>query len=133
MITILATVLLSQLTLPPDIGLFGVQQMVIRETGKFDSWNRMNGSDLAGGRGFRNISPQTSSQIKARAKAEEKKNPDGKIECGENCLCTKLSEKEVKEILSFIAQQKERQAQFERFRQQNPNGFRGRPQQKGDN
>ena len=35
---------------------------------------------------------------------------------------TKLTEQEVKDILTFIQQQKERQAQFERFRQQNPNG-----------
>ena len=134
MITILATVMLSQLTLPPAVGLFGVQQMVVRQTGKLDSWNATNGRSLTGEGGFRNVAPQSQSQLKARAKAEEKKNPDGKIECGENCLCTKISEKEVKEILSFIAQQKERQAQFERFRQQNPNGgFRGRPQQGGDN
>lgn len=59
-----------------------------------------------------------------------------KIQCGENCLCTKLKPDEIKSLIDFISQQKERQANMERFRQQNPNfgqGFRnGRnvPQQK---
>ena len=50
--------------------------------------------------------------------------------CGENCLCTKLTEEEVKSIVEFVKQQKERQAAMEKFRQQNPNAqfgnFRGR-------
>lgn len=132
MILAITTILLSQLTTVPFVGLLEVQNMVYRQTGRVDAWNY----NFGGTSGFMSVAPQSKSQLKAREKAEEKKNPDGKIECGENCLCTKLTENQIKEILDFIKQQKERQAQFERFRQQNPNGqfppggFRGRPQGK---
>ena len=126
MIAFLTTIVLSQLTTSPFMGILEAQNMIYRQTGRVDAWNYSSTG------GFLSVAPQSQSQLKARARAEEKKNPDGKIECGENCLCTKLTEAQVKEILDFIKAQKERQAQFERFRQQNPNGgFRGRPQPKG--
>jgi len=121
MITILATVILSQLTTSPAMGMFEVRNMIQATAGQRDGW------DYTNQRGFRSMAPQAKSKSKS------------KIECGENCLCTKLTEQEVKDILTFIQQQKERQAQMERFRQQNPNGqippngfggFRGRPQNK---
>ena len=136
MITILATVVLSQLTTSPMMGMFEINNMIQREVGQTNSWDYTSNQF---GRGFRSVATQSSSQAKARAKAAEKKSPDEKIECGENCLCTKLTEQEVKDILTFIQQQKDRQAQMEKFRQQNPNmqfppggfgGFRGRPQGK---
>lgn len=135
MIAVLTTIVLSQLTVPPFMGLFEVSNMIQRQTGTVDSWNYYNSP--TGMRGFRSVAPQQSAQARAKAKAAEKK--EEKIECGENCLCTKLKEEEVKDILAFIKLQKERQAQMERFRQQNPNGFppnfggggfRGRPQGK---
>ena len=131
MIITITTILLSQLTMPPAMGMFEISNMIQREVGQTNSWDYTNRSG-----GFRSVAAQSSSQAKAKARAAEKKNPDGKVECGENCLCTKLTEQEVKDILTFIQQQKERQAQFEKFRQQNPNGqfppggFRGRPQGK---
>lgn len=127
MITILATVMLSQLTTSPAMGLFEVRNMIQATAGQRDSWDYTTNQI----RGFRSMAPQT--------KAKTKSKSTEKIECGENCLCTKLTEQEVKDILTFIQQQKERQAQMERFRQQNPNGqippngfggFRGRPQNK---
>lgn len=139
MITILTTIILSQLTVPPFMGLLEASNMIQRQTGTVDSWNYYySGNNLTGMGGFRSVAPQQSAQARAKAKAAEKK--EEKIECGENCLCTKLKEEDVKNILAFIQQQKERQAQFEKFRQQNPNGgfppnfgggnFRGRPQGK---
>lgn len=134
MILTITTILLSQLTVPPAVGMFEIQNMIQRQVGQIDAWDYTNRTG-----GFRSVGLQSSSQAKAKAKAAEKKNPDGKIECGENCLCTKLTEQEVKDILTFIQQQKDRQAQMEKFRQQNPNmqfppggfgGFRGRPQGK---
>lgn len=135
MIAILTTIFISQLTVPPFMGVFEIGNMIQRQTGTLDSWNYYgNANNLMGIGGFRSVAPQQSAQARAKAKAAEKK--EEKIECGENCLCTKLKEEDIKNILTFIQQQKERQAQFEKFRQQNPNGgfgggnFRGRPQSK---
>jgi hypothetical protein len=131
MILAITTILLTQLTVPAGVGMFEIQNMLQKQVGEINSWSYYNRVG-----GFRSVAVQSSSQAKARAKVAEKKNPEEKVECGENCLCTKLTEVQVKEILDFIKQQKERQAQFERFRQQNPNGqfppggFRGRPQNK---
>ena len=125
MITILTTVILSQLVSPPMLGMFEMKNMIQRTTGQADSWDYTSNSSFYGninGRGFRSVSAQSNSQAKAKAKAAEKKNPNGKVECGENCLCTQLTEQEVKDLKEFIKQQKERQLQMERFRQQNPNG-----------
>ena len=136
MIGILATVVLAQLTVSPNLGLFEVKNMIQRQTGDYttnsiytggNGFNNQNG----GMRGFRSMNP--ASQAKSKTKSADKK-----VECGENCLCTKLSEQEIKDILDLIKQQKERQAAMEKFRQQNPNaqfggpsGFRGRGQQNG--
>jgi hypothetical protein len=133
MIGILATVVLAQLTVSPNLGLFEVKNMIQRQTGGVNSWDYTTNSIYASGnggmRGFRNVNP--ASQAKSKTKSADKK-----IECGENCLCTKLSEQEIKDILDLIKQQKERQAAMEKFRQRNPNAqfggpsnFRGRGQQ----
>ena len=141
MIGILATVVLAQLTVSPNLGLFEVKNMIQRQTGGVNSWDYTTNSIDTGGngfnnqnvgmRGFRSMNP--ASQAKSKTKSADKK-----VECGENCLCTKLSEQEIKDILDLIKQQKERQAAMEKFRQQNPNaqfggpsGFRGRGQQNG--
>ena len=136
MIGILATVVLAQLTVSPNLGLFEVKNMIQRQTGGVNSWDYTTNSVYVGGNGgmlgFRNVNPASIAKSKT-------KSADKKVECGENCLCTKLSEQEIKDILDLIKQQKERQAAMEKFRQQNPNSqfgglggpgnFRGRGQQ----
>ena len=128
MIITITTILLSQLTMPPALGMFEISNMIQREVGQTNSWDYMNRTG-----GFRSVAVQSGSQAKAKARAAEKKS-----DCCDNCICSQLTEQEIKDIKELIKQQKERQAQMERFRQQNPNGqfppgnfggFRGRPQQ----
>ena len=62
MITILATVILSQFTTtPPAMGLFEVRNMIERTAGQRDSWDYTNNI-----RGFRSMAPQAKAKGKSQ-------------------------------------------------------------------
>ena len=88
MIGILATVVLAQLTVSPNLGLFEVKNMIQRQTGGVNSWDYTTNSIYTGGngfnnqnggmRGFRSMNP--ASQAKSKTKSETKSKTKSKLE-----------------------------------------------------